>query len=332
MFVSIFNNHQFRLWLMGLCAFVWLAFAPNAFAQEPERTADEQSIEDALNAVRDGDFQTGLAMLRAMSEQANPEAMFHLAEMARLGVGGETSMPIATMYYRLAGKLGHERAAMKLANILYFEGSRSPAEIAEAFATWQSYALSGNPEAAYLLGIIYWNGENGRTADPVRGYGLVWRAAQENYADAVSAELEMRTLLPGDARKAGQTYGENLVEYGFSEELLNMDLLIEDWEAAEEEDTDLKKPEDWTAVWHLEVGFALREEDARTMLADILENHSDVVKNLFNEMVPSPNRIDRYKILFGPLDGLHAAVNLCVDFKRAGFDCFAKPPGQAEGE
>lgn len=241
MFISIFNNRS--TWRFVLAA--WLTFAvgvmSHVHAQETAQTADQQSIEDALNAIRDGDHQTGRAMLRSMSEQGNPDAMYHLAEISRLGIGGEASMSIATMFYRLASRLGHEPAAMKLANILYFEGQQSVAETAEAFAIWQTYALTDNPEAAYLLGIIYWNGENGRTPDPVRGYGLVWKAAEAGYKDAVAAELEMRTLLPGDARQAAQTYAGRLSELGFSDELLNMDLLVEGW-SPDEEETLVEKP------------------------------------------------------------------------------------------
>lgn len=326
MFVSIFNNRPIARLALALTLIIGLAAVSGLNAQESVQSADEQSIEDALNAIRDGDHQTGRTMLRSMSEQGNPDAMFHLAEISRLGIGGESSMSIATMFYRLASRLGHERAAMKLANILYFEGEQTPAEMAEAFSIWQTYALSGNAEAAYLLGIIYWNGENGRTPDPVRGYGLVWRASEAGYRDAVAAELEMRTLLPGDARQAAQNYAERLSEIGFSDELLNMDLLVEGW-SPDEEETTVEKPDDWSTVWHLEVGFALRADDAQAMLSEILENHAGVVKGLFNEMVPSPNRIGRYKLVFGPLEGMHSAVNLCVDLKRAGFDCFAKPPG-----
>lgn len=303
--------------------------APAIAFQESEAgdTVDDQTIEDALEAIRAGDFKTGRAILEFLSEQANPEAMYHLAEMARLGIDGEVSMPIAIMFYRLSSRLGNAKSGMKLANILYFDGGQTPAEIAEALAIWQAQAISGNAEAAYVLGLIYWNGEDGRTPDPVRGYGLVWKAAEAGYKDAVNSELEMRTLLPGDAREAAQVYAQRLPEFGFSDEHLNLDMLVEGWTPDEEEEETVEKPGDWSTVWHLEVGFAMREDDAQRILGEINEQYADTVKGLFSEMVPSPNRLNRYKLIFGPLDGLHAAVSKCVDLKRGGYDCFAKPPG-----
>jgi len=320
-------------WVMKLTgkwiffALVALVLTGGAMAQDPSaQTADDQAIEDALDDIRNGEPDKGISQLKRLADQANPNAIYHLAEMARLGIGGEKSMPVAVMYYRLAGKLGNEKAAMKLANILYFDGGGTPTEISEALATWQTFALQGNAEAAYLLGIIYWNGENGRTPDPLRGYGLVWRSAQTGYNDAVQSELTMRAQLPGKARSAGQVYGERLEELGFSDELIGMDLLVEGWVPDEKEEA-AAKPEDWTTVWRLEVGFALREEDANAMMERINRDQAETVKGLFSEIVESPNRIGRYRLVFGPVDGLHSAVSLCVGLKRAGFDCFAKPPG-----
>ena len=304
----------------------WIGGTGSAAAQDaPAQSADERSIEDALDDIRNKETEKGISQLKRLADQANPEAIFHLAEMARLGIGGEKSKPVAMMYYRLAGKLGNEKAAMKLANMLYFDGGGTPAELAEALATWQTFALQGNAEAAYLLGIIYWNGENGRTPDPLRGYGLVWRSAQSGYNDAIQSELTMRAQLPGKARSAGQVYGERLEELGFSDELIGMDLLVEGWEPDAKEDA-ATKPEDWNTVWRLEVGFALREADANAMMERINKEHPETIKGLFGDIVESPNRVGRYRLLFGPVEGLHSAVSLCVGLKRAGFDCFAKPP------
>ncbi len=295
------------------------------WAQDPQQSsADDRVIEDALNAIRNQETEKGMGMLQGLADQANSEALFHLAEMSRLGVGGKQSMTVAIMYYRLAGKLGNEKAAMKLANILYFDGEGTPTEISEALAIWQTYALQDNAEALYLLGLIYWNGENGRTPDPLRGYGLIWRAAARGYNDAIQSELTMRAQLPGDARAVGQAYGERLAQLGFTDELIGMDLLVEGWQP--DEKTAAEKPDDWTAVWRLEVGFAMREDDANTMLAQIKRDHGEVIVGLFGEVVEAPNRIGRYRLLFGPVDSLHSAVNLCVSLKRGGFDCFAKPP------
>ena len=300
------------------------AWAQDAQQNPPQSTIDERVIEDALEAIRNKEFEKGIKMLQGLADQANPDALFHLAELARLGIGGKQSNTVAMMYYRLAGKMGNEKAAMKLANLLYFDGEGTPDEISEALAIWQTYALQDNAEALYLLGIIYWNGENGRTPDPLRGYGLVWRSAESGYNDAVQSELTMRAQLPGEARAAGQAYGERLAELGFTDELIGMDLLVEGWHPDEKKAAE--KPDNWATVWRLEVGFAMYEDDANAMLEQIKRDHGELIVGLHSEVVKAPNRIERYRLIFGPFDSMHPAVNLCVSLKRAGFDCFAKPP------
>ena len=308
------------------------AMTAAATAQDEDNlvpSPDELTVEGALTALRNGEMAKGTAILQALGEQADPVALFHLAEMARLGIGrDEPSMPIATMYYRLSGNLGNEMAAMKLANILYFDGTGTEAEISEALSIWQTYAIEGNAEASYLLGILYWNGEHGRPADPVRGYGLVWRASQAGYRVAVQTELTMRSQLPGDARTAAKAYGQNLEQHGFSDELLAIELLVEDYvpEAGGDTSQGGERPEDWTKVWRLEVGFAMRDEDASALLTRIRSEHGSSVADLYGEVTPSPNRPGMYRLVFGPIDGMHDAVGRCVALKRAGHDCFAKPP------
>jgi hypothetical protein len=304
--------------------FCALFLTTSAFAQ----TVDEQSVQDALEAIRGGDIEKGASIMQRLGEQANPEALFHLAEMARLGVGRDASLPVAIMYYRMAGQMGNVPAALNLANILYFDGSGSEAEMAEAIGIWQTQALLGNSQAAFLLGMVYWNGEIGGTPDPIRGYGLVWRAAQSGYNDAVQAELTMRAQLNGDASRLGQKYGAALEAEGFSDELLGMNLLVDGYEvgSADADGEAAKKPEDWNTVWRLEVGFAMQEQDARKLLQRIQIEETATVKDFFGEVSKSPNRPGMFRLLFGPIGNMHKAVSSCVKLKRAGYDCFAKAP------
>lgn len=306
-----------------------------AMGQDQQSTtdADDLSVNDALEYIRNGDVDTGMDILESLGQQANPNALFHLAEMARIGIGREKSLSVATMYYRLSGQLGNEAAALKLANILYFDGDGSEAELAEAVSIWQTYALKGNPEAAYVLGTLYWNGDVGNSPDPVRGYGLVWRAAQTDYKPAVQTELTMRAQLNGDARNAGEEYGKALEVEGFSDQPLALELMVEGYVPGTNDDDEktAEKPEDWTKVWRLEVGFAMGDGDAESLLQRIRREEANVVKGLYGEVIKSPNRVGMYRLVFGPINSMNDAVSRCVALKRAGHDCFAQPPASAEG-
>ena len=301
-----------------------------------QKTTDLSAVDGALELIRQGKITQGVVTLEGLALRGVPDALFHMGELNKLGIGkDEPSIPVATMYYRLASRLGHEQASLLLANILFFDGDGSDTTYVEAITVWQGLALKGNREATYMLGMVYWNGEAGAQRDPVRGYGLVWLAAEKGYPDAVQTELSMKSMLNRDARETGMDYAKSLSDQGFSADPMAMDLVIASvppdagevsLPAPKIEDKPLVKPEDWTTVWRLEVGFAMEEKKVNLLRKVIIGRQSKIVGKLFSDVVDSPSRPGLYRLVFGPVKSMHDAVNRCVDLKRAGYDCFARPP------
>ncbi len=328
--------------------------------QEKARKDDELStlIESALDLIRNGSIDMGAEELKRLGETGDAEAFFHLAEIRRLGIGAKPSIPVATMFYRLAAQLGHQRAALSLANLLFFDGDDSEETIREAFSIWQLYALRGNPEALYMLGMLYWNGSGDLVKpDPIRAYGLVWRAASKKYEAAIETEIAMSEQLNARAQLRGKQYASNLEEEGFSTSPLAIYLLTgdpADIHKEDREDTELPEPaqpgitpeaqpkseiagqeapttkpeapKNWDAVWHLEVGYAMSEEEVTKLQKVIISTQGQAVGDLFSEVTESISRPGLYRLIFGPVDDMGGAVLRCVTLKRAGFDCFARPP------
>lgn len=345
--------------LMGLST---VGLLPGAEAQEEQMTADEGSVEDALNFIRNGRIDRGTIILQRLAGEGSSDSLFHLGELYRLGIGREKANNVATMYYRLSAALGHKTASLSLANMLFFEGDGTDKTVSEALSVWQNLAIEGNAESIYMLGMIYWNGEASLDRDPIRGYGLVWRAAQSGYADAVQNELTMHSLLNAEAREAAMEFGKSISDASFGDESLAPELLAtataEEKAAAEDEaetqatvvdqqltpseevleeaparevvsakaDVQAAAPEDWSAVWRLEVGFAMSKLDVSRLQSVINASQAGAVGNLSSEIAPSATRPGLYRLVYGPMKSMHQAVNVCVTLKRAGHDCAAKAP------
>lgn len=288
--------------------------------------SDIEEVSEAMALIRDGNVSAGIDMLRRLGELGNAEAFFFLAEINREGELKEASEEVSMMYYRLAAQMGSKQAALNLANILFFDGSGSRAELDEALAIWQQYAMLGDVESMYLLGLLYWNGEGGQIPDPIRGYGLMWRAAEAGYPDSVETEAAMREQLNEEAIAAAKAYAATFEVKGFGKKPLDLHLVTDEVPELPEEDSEALKPEDWDAIWRLEVGFAMSREDSEELRKDILRKEQDTVGDLYNEIIEAPNRPGLFRLLFGPVTGMQQAVSKCVSLKRAGFDCFAKPP------
>ena len=339
-------SNGFSALFFWACLLLWPAVAleSQAFGQDDELQGGEErqpsssslpgldasEISDALALIRQGQAEAGVAELRRLGELGNPDAFFHLAEINRLGAGKEESRTVALMYYRFAAQMGHKRAALSLANLLFFEGKDDAGEYDEAITIWKNYAAEGEPEAMYLLGMVYWNGEAGLLPDPVRGYGLVWRAAELDYRPAIEAAPAMKEQLSEPAQEKALAFGRDVAKTGIDGKPLALDLVTDDAQAIiekfEEAKAELKKPEDWNKVWHLEVGFAMGQDEAEKLRQQIIANPKAEVGDLFSEVIESANRPDLYRLIFGPIEGMTQSVRRCVSFKRAGYDCFAKPP------
>lgn len=321
--------------LHSLIVSIMLMVAPT---EAPQITsADREAVKEAAAMIRSGDTQRGIFAMQALAERGIPQALFLMGEIHKDGIGKkekEPNIPVATMYYRLASRLGHKAASLKLANILFFEGDGSEASHAEAIEAWQSLALEGNAEALYMLGMVYWNGDAGTERDPVRGYGLVWAASEKGYDPAIQSELSMKAMLNKEARETGMDYAKNIEDRGFSGGPLAMELVLDSVDGPvktkpAKEKEPLKKPEDWREVWRLEVGFAMSELEVERLQKVLISTQREVIGELYSEIVESANRPGLYRLIFGPVESMHDAVSRCVDLKRAGHDCFARPPGES---
>ncbi|WP_374762989.1 tetratricopeptide repeat protein [Yunchengibacter salinarum] len=290
-----------------------------------DSAAPEGPVAEAIAQIRAGKVKAGLVSLKRLGESGEGAAYFHLGEIYRLGVEREPAPAVAVMYYRLASRLGHGRAALSLANMLYFDIATKSAR-QEALALWQERALMGNAEAHYMLGMLYWNGESLLPQDPIRGYGLVWRAAQADFGPAHQAHVLMRKDLSDQARAAGEAYAARLEDVGFPSEPLGIDLLLGSMRPAAAGNVQRRAPESWDDVWHLEVGFALEKERAEKLRGLILGKHRKLVGDLASTVRPAGSREGKWRLVFGPMADMQEAVTRCVALKKAGQDCFARPP------
>ncbi len=315
--------------------------ATNNTASLSAEKAKNPAVEAALMKMRQGDLAGGVAALHEVGQKSNdPEAFFHLGEIYRLGVGRDQNLQVSMMYYRLAAGLGNGRSALSLANLLYFETVNDEAAITEAVRLWQDQATRGIQEALYMLGLLYWNGEVGIKPDPIRGYGLIWRAGNEGYGPAIEAELEMAPQLDFDARLEGQKYAENLNTLGFNLAPLPIDLItpnqtsvsnlpgLQETVVAVAKAPKRPKPENWSRVWRVEVGYAMDKEDATILLRYMKTDMADALQDVHGEVIAVPTRPNKYRIVFGPFDTMQDTVIRCVRLKKNGQDCFSKPPSE----
>lgn len=146
---------------------------------EAARAAD---LDDAVAAIRRGDYATGLRLLRALADQGNAAARYNLGVLYDNGRGVAEDHAEAARWYRVAAEQGHAAAQNNLAN-LYRNGQGVPQDFAEAVKWYRRAADQGSAMAQNNLGSMY---DNGRgvprdDAEAVKWYRL---AAEQGFAAA----------------------------------------------------------------------------------------------------------------------------------------------------
>jgi hypothetical protein len=239
-----------------------------------------------------------------------------LAQIYRLGVHGEKSPDVAAMYYRLSYELGNLGAGKMLANILFFNDARTGDDEREAIIIWQKHALLSDAEAQYLLGTIYWNGDAGLEFDPIRGYGLIWRASEAGHKDAIASEVIMASDLSFASRNRARLYADNLMDERFSEVPLELEMILNDIATAAGGGSENLLEQ---GIWKIDVGFAQSEEKISVYQSQLHQDVGGYLSGLDSGLHETENGL--YVLSYSPIKSLEEAVTRCVFLKQNGHDC-----------
>jgi hypothetical protein len=180
---------------------VWLvaaalaAMAPGAALAQAQ--AQEDPVKAGVEAWQRGDFKAAVALWRAPAVGGNPDAEFNLAQAYKLGRGVTADLTVAEDWYRRAAMQGHPQAEDNYGLALFQNGKR-----AEAVQWLEKSAARGEPRAQFVLGTMYFNGDN-VSRDWVRAYALVVRSSQSGLNQASSALAQMDKYISLQERQDG---------------------------------------------------------------------------------------------------------------------------------
>lgn len=176
-----------RAALSGFAGFALVAFGLPAAA----------SVKDGVDAWTRGDYKAAVKQWQGPAAAGDADAQFNLAQAYRQGRGVKQDMNKAMDLFRRSAQQGHMRAADTYGLLLFVSGRRE-----EAMPWIEASAARGEPNAQYLLGTAYFNGDLVQK-DPVRAYALMSRAAATGLPRAQKSLALMDEALPLAQRQEG---------------------------------------------------------------------------------------------------------------------------------
>lgn len=162
-------------------------------------TGFAQSLVEGLRLYNLGDYDGAMKEWQPLANKGDPDALFNLAQIHRLGRGVPINQSVAEGYYAKAAAAGHTTAQANLATIYFFNTNGNAARRAEAVRLWQQAGAAGDASSQYMLGVLHYNGE-AVERDMVTAYAWILLAVDGGHDDALQAEAIISADLDATAR------------------------------------------------------------------------------------------------------------------------------------
>ncbi|MEO0410933.1 MAG: SPOR domain-containing protein [Pseudomonadota bacterium] len=153
-------------------------------------TPASADVQSGVVKYEGGDFSGAIQEWLPLASENDPNALFNLGQVYRLGRGVGKDMDAARNYYERAARLGHVSAQGNLGTLYFFAEDRAIKDEEKAVSWWQEAATNGDARSQYMLGVLHFNGD---VVDRnwTRAYAWMSLAASSGLPEASQAETSM---------------------------------------------------------------------------------------------------------------------------------------------
>lgn len=152
--------------------------------------AAQADVQSGVVKYESGNFSGAIKDWLPLASENDPNALFNLGQVYRLGRGVAKDMPAARSYYERAARLGHVSAQGNLGTLYFFAEDSALKDQEKAVSWWQEAATNGDARSQYMLGVLFFNGDV-VDRDWTRAYAWMGLAASSGLPEASQAETSM---------------------------------------------------------------------------------------------------------------------------------------------
>lgn len=143
------------------------------------------TVAGGVYAYEKGNYQQARAEWLPYAALGNPNALYNLGQLSRMGRGTEQDFIKAEAYYLRAAEKGHVGAQRNLGTLYYF-GRINAVDHTKAFKWLIKAATSGDIKSQLMTGTMYFNGEATEN-DNIRAYAWIFLSSQSGLTRAINA-------------------------------------------------------------------------------------------------------------------------------------------------
>ncbi|MFC7049230.1 SPOR domain-containing protein [Emcibacter nanhaiensis] len=328
----------------------------------PGITIASATVSDGVSAYEAGDYVRAREEWLPYAALGNPNALYNLGQLYRMGRGVERDYKKAEEYYLRAAEKGHVGAQRNLGTLHYF-GRLGKVDMEQAYKWLYRAAGNGDARSQYIVGTMYYNGQH-VAKNETDAYAWIHLSAEQGIRDAIKAQDKLKAYLDSDTIQAALARAPGLVgSYRVAD---NRDLMVDGQNEQEiEQATTLDVPgpakQDTAPVspvaeatgqakpapapasaasqpaviasdnYRVQVGsFRSSEEAERALdglsqrLGSLVDDHEAVI-----QIVDIRDKGVFYRLQLRPFGTRDAANDYCGRLKDKGIDCYTmKTPPQ----
>ncbi len=151
------------------------------------------TVADGVYAYEKGDYQQARAEWLPYAALGNPNALYNLGQLSRMGRGTEQDFIKAEAYYLRAAEKGHVGAQRNLGTLYYF-GRINAVDHTRAFNWLIKAATSGDIKSQLMTGTMYFNGE-ATQKDNIRAYAWIFLSSRSGLSRAADALNKLTKIM-----------------------------------------------------------------------------------------------------------------------------------------
>ncbi|WP_321389271.1 SPOR domain-containing protein [Emcibacter sp.] len=326
----------------------------------PSITVASATVSDGVRAYEAGNYEQAREEWLPYAALGNPNALYNLGQLYRMGRGVRQDFKKAEEYYLRAAEKGHVGAQRNLGTLYYF-GRLGTIDMEQAYKWLYRAASNGDARSQYIVGTMYYNGQH-VAQNKTDAYAWIHLSAQQGIRDAMAAQDKLKTYLDSDTVQAALARAPGLVgSYRASDD---RDLMVDSQNGeATEETTPLDLPDEGRAAtpvtvseelpatskqtpslpetttpdisapdnYRVQVGSFRSSDEADTALSRLKQKHAGLIDSYeaVVQVVDIKNKGIFYRLQLRPFADREAANLLCDRIKDNGGNCYSlKTPPQ----
>jgi len=298
------------------------------------------TVADGVYAYEKGNYAVARSEWLPYAALGNPNALYNLGQLYRMGRGVDTDYLKAREYYLRAAEKGHVGAQRNLGTLYYF-GRTGKVDYKQALEWLTRAAINQDSRSQLMVGIMYYNGEAGQK-DYIKAYAWITLAAKGGLGKAKTTLDKLEDIMTSAQIAEARKLAPTLTSRKLSPD--DVGLMVRQQKANDLPDTpELTKPTPPAAAetkeaateppvataeadnYRVQLGSYHTEDSARQGLKALKKKLTDIIADREDniEFADLGTRGIFYRLQLGPFESRAKADKFCAELKENGQNCYS---------